>query len=116
VKQGGIAAQMATAATRAIAVDLGVLVDARAFRPTLDATLLTGKGAHHLRQSLVMGVSEPARHQLSPTWLPLAKVTAPYLCDYLAEHSDFPSGKGELESDEIAEGLTEDWERGAMSP
>ena len=111
VKQGGIAAQMAGAAVRSIAVDLGVLVDARAFRPTLDATLLTGKGAHHLRQTLVMGTSETSRHQLSATWLPLAKVTAPFLVDYLADHSDFPSGSGELAGDEIVRDLEGEWER-----
>jgi len=111
IKQGGIAAQMAGAAVRSIAVDLGVLVDARAFRPTLDATLLTGKGAHHLRQTLVMGTSETSRHQLSATWLPLAKVTAPFLVDYLADHSDFPSGSGELAGDEIVRDLEGEWER-----
>ena len=115
VKQGGIAAQMATAVVRAIAVDLGVLVDARPFRPTLDGTLLTGKGAHHMHQSLVMGTSQPAGHQVSATWLPLAKISAPFLCDYLGDHSAFPGGKSELDSDAIAESLSKDWERDPMS-
>ncbi|HEX6116718.1 MAG TPA: FAD-dependent oxidoreductase [Solirubrobacterales bacterium] len=117
VKQGGIAAQMAHAAVRAIAVELGALSDAEPFRPTLDGTLLTGKGAHHLHQSLTLGVSEESsRQHLSSTWLPMAKVTAPFLVDYLAEHSDFPSGRGELRSDEIAEGLSDEWERPATGP
>lgn len=111
VKQGGVAAQMANAAVRAIAVEIDVLVDAKPFRPTLDGTLLTGKGAHHLRQSLVMGTSETSQHQLSPDWLPLAKVTAPFLVDYLGEHSDFPGSSGELRSDEVAESVSGDWER-----
>jgi sulfide:quinone oxidoreductase len=114
VKQGGIAAQMAHAAVRAIAVELDVLVDAKPFSPTLDGTLLTGNGAHHLRQSLAMGTREGSLHHLSPSWLPMTKVSAPFLSDYLAEHSDFPSSSGELESDRIVEDLKGDWESRAI--
>jgi sulfide:quinone oxidoreductase len=111
VKQGGIAAQMAQAVARAIAVDVGALVDAKTFRPTLDGTLLSGKGAHHLRQSLAMGSHEERGHQLRATWIPLEKVNATYLIDYLAEHTAFPGASGELDSDEVASGLIEGRER-----
>ena len=96
VKQGGLAAQMAAAAARAIAADLGKLGDAEPFRPTLDGTLLTGRGAHHLRQSLVLGTGDPEAHRAQDEWLPLAKVTAPFLTDYLAEHAGFPGGRAGL--------------------
>jgi hypothetical protein len=86
------------------------LVDAKPFSPTLDGTLLTGKGAHHLRQSLVMGRHENRGHQLRASWLPLAKVTAPFLIDYLADHSDFPGASGELKGDEVASELSSDWD------
>jgi sulfide:quinone oxidoreductase len=113
VKQGGIAAQMAHAAARAIGVELDALVDAKPFSPTLDGTLVTGSGAHHLRQSLEMGTREGSLHHLSPIWEPMAKVSAPFLTEYLAEHADFGTSSGELKSDEVAEGLRGDWERPA---
>jgi hypothetical protein len=42
--------------------------------------------------------------------VPLEKVSATFLVDYLAEHSAFPSAGSELKSEEIAGDLSEEWD------
>jgi sulfide:quinone oxidoreductase len=116
VKQGGIAAQMADAVVKAIAVDLGLMGEASAFRPTLDGTLLTGTAAHHLRQSLVVGTAESRLHQLTGSWIPLWKVNAPFLSDYLAAHIPVEETTARIDADDVSdddvsEGLELEWER-----
>jgi sulfide:quinone oxidoreductase len=110
VKQGGIAAQMANAAVRAIAVDRGVLLDAREFRPSLDGTLLTGRAAHDLHQSLTVGLSEQRTHHLRGTWLPIWKVHAGFLSDYLADYLPGESATAQVDADQVAADLAVEWE------
>jgi sulfide:quinone oxidoreductase len=84
VKQGGVAAQRADAAARAIAAAAGADVEPRPFRPTLRAKLLAGSHATYLREAL-HGTSDhdaatASEHTL---WWPPSKIAAPYLMTYL---------------------------------
>ena len=89
IKQGGIAAQHADTAARAIAVRAGAPVRATAFRPTLRGELLTGSGSRYLRDAVSGGAgaqsSVASEHAL---WWPPSKVAAPYLAPYLARLDD----------------------------
>jgi sulfide:quinone oxidoreductase len=94
VKQGGIAAQQADAAARAIASASGAAVTAGAFRPVLRAQLLAGSRSAYLRQAVGAAAgSEPAGPSTSgePLWWPPTKVVAPYLTPYLEELRAAPS-------------------------
>ena len=82
VKQGGVAAQQATAAARAIAVSAGVPISATPFRPVLRAELFTGGGSAFLRRA-VAGADSTASDQ--PSWWPPTKVAAAHLAPYLAK-------------------------------
>ncbi len=88
VKQGGIAAQQAGAAARAIAADAGAPVTPEEFRPVLRGLLLTGKGARFLRSKPTGGggdVSEVSRRML---WWPEMKVAGEYLSHYLSRGTE----------------------------
>ena len=88
IKQGGLAAQEADAAARAIAVRAGTPMAARPFRPTLRAKLLTGAGATYLRQAIAGGAGEDASTAAGESpWWPPSKVAAPYLAPYLERTS-----------------------------
>jgi sulfide:quinone oxidoreductase len=84
IKQGGIAAQQADAAARAIAARAGADVEPRPFRPTLRAKLLAGTHATYLRDAL-RGSSEHDAPTVSDhtLWWPPSKLAAPYLAAYL---------------------------------
>jgi sulfide:quinone oxidoreductase len=82
IKQGGIAAQQADVAARAIAGLAGAPVDAEEFEPVLRAALLTGDHPLYLRSEVgerdhASVVSE------EPLWWPPAKVAGRYLAGYL---------------------------------
>ncbi len=88
IKQGGIAAQQAGAAARAIAADAGAPVTPEEFRPVLRGLLLTGTGARFLRSEPAGGrgdVSEVSRRLL---WWPEMKVAGEYLSHYLSREAE----------------------------
>jgi sulfide:quinone oxidoreductase len=82
VKQGGIAAQQAEAASEAIAADAGVALTPRPFRPVLRGLLLTGGEPRFLHSELE---GDPAAWVSSePLWWPPAKIVGRYLSPFLA--------------------------------
>ena len=76
IKQGGIAAQQADAAARAIAASLGADVVAEPFRPVLRGLLLDPRGRRFLD-------STRGDMPATPLWWPPTKVVAPHLGRYL---------------------------------
>lgn len=86
IKQGGIAAQQADTAARAIARRAGASVAARPFRPMLRGKLYTGAEDLYLREAIAGGAgaygSQASSHEL---WWPPSKVVAPYLASLLEE-------------------------------
>ena len=93
VKQGGVAAQQADVAARAIAVRAGAHVPVEPFQPVLRAMLITGGAPAFLRSALPSrgrGVAAIGR----PLWTPAVKVAGRYLGPYLAR----ALGEGESEA------------------
>lgn len=86
VKQGGIAAQMADVAARAIAAELGADVEVEPFRPVLRGLLLTGGRPQYLRHELTAAGQVDAASP-EPLWWPPAKVVGRYLAPFLAERA-----------------------------
>jgi sulfide:quinone oxidoreductase len=83
VKQGGLAAQQADAAARAIAAAAGARVPIEPFHPVLRAALITGEAPEFLRSDL------PHREGSEATgarglWWPPTKIAGSYLGPYLA--------------------------------
>jgi sulfide:quinone oxidoreductase len=84
LKQGGIAAQQATAAAQAIAAALGAPVTPQPFRPQLRAKLLTGGRPTYLSEVIVGGAgAESSTASEEPLWWPPTKVAAAHLGRYL---------------------------------
>jgi sulfide:quinone oxidoreductase len=82
VKQGGIAAQQADAAARAIAAAAGAPVAAAEFRPVLRGLLLTGGEPRYLRGDGRPGVGGSVSPE--PLWWPPAKVAGRHLAPFLS--------------------------------
>jgi len=82
VKQGGLAAQQADAAARAIAAAAGAPVTATEFRPVLRGLLLTGAEPRYLRGDGRPGVGGSVSPE--PLWWPPAKVAGRYLAPFLS--------------------------------
>jgi sulfide:quinone oxidoreductase len=82
VKQGGIAAQQADAAARAIAAAAGAPVAATEFRPVLRGLLLTGAEPRYLRGDAAPDVGGSVSPE--PLWWPPAKVAGRYLAPFLS--------------------------------
>ena len=82
VKQGGLAAQQADAAARAIAAAVGADVEPLPFRPVLRGVLLTGRGQEWIRRDLGEDEGSAQRHAL---WWPPTKIAGEYLAPYLAD-------------------------------
>jgi sulfide:quinone oxidoreductase len=83
VKQGGIAAQQADAAARAIAARAGAKVAIEAFRPVLRGALITGHAPDFFEAELW----DPSAGRASvgrPLWTPSVKIGAKYLAPYIA--------------------------------
>jgi sulfide:quinone oxidoreductase len=83
VKQGGIAAQMADAASEAIAAVAGAELDPQPFRPVLRGLLLTGAQPRYLRQEVTGGTGETSAASAEPLWWPPAKIVGRYLAPFL---------------------------------
>jgi sulfide:quinone oxidoreductase len=88
VKQGGIAAQQASAAAEAIAAAAGADVTPRPFRPVLRGLLLTGSTPAYLRAELSGGAGDTSTAVSEPLWWPPAKIVGRHLAPFLAEHAD----------------------------
>jgi sulfide:quinone oxidoreductase len=83
IKQGGLAAQQADIAARAIAVRAGRDVEVQPFQPLLRAALITGETPDFMQAP----VGEPGAAIASAgraPWSPRAKLSAGYLGPYLA--------------------------------
>jgi sulfide:quinone oxidoreductase len=87
VKQGGLAAQEADAASESIAAAAGADVVPQPFKPVLRGVLLTGRGRQWMRRALetVEEEGDTARHAL---WWPPTKVAGRYLSPYLGAIED----------------------------
>jgi sulfide:quinone oxidoreductase len=85
IKQGGIAAQQADVASRAIAADLGRVKRPEPFRPVLRGLLLTGAEPRYLRAP---ADGEESEVSFQPLWWPPGKIAGRYLTPYLAAPDD----------------------------
>jgi sulfide:quinone oxidoreductase len=91
IKQGGLAAQQADAATEAIAAEAGVDLEPRPYRPVLRGLLLTGDRPLYMRKDLAGDdvLARPLRFtrqqtSRSPLWWPSEKIVGRYITGYLA--------------------------------
>jgi sulfide:quinone oxidoreductase len=84
VKQGGIAAQQADVAARAIAAEAGAPVTPLRFRPVLRGLLLTGGEPRYLRRELGIQPMHPPVVSHEPLWWPPAKIVGHHLAPFLA--------------------------------
>jgi sulfide:quinone oxidoreductase len=87
VKQGGIAAQQASAAAESIAAVAGAEVTPRPFRPVLRGLLLTGSTPTYLRAELAGGRGDTSTAQGEPLWWPPGKIVGRHLAPFLAERA-----------------------------
>jgi sulfide:quinone oxidoreductase len=81
IKQGGLAAQQADVAAKAIAARLGATAEDEPFRPELRAALLTADGPIYLRSG---EEHEPAAISDAPLWWPPTKVAGRLLAPFIA--------------------------------
>jgi hypothetical protein len=86
VNQGGIAAQQADTAARAIAADLDPSIEAMPFDPVLRAAILTGSGPRYLRAPIMRNGQAAASR--SPLWWPPGKVAGRLLAPFLAARAE----------------------------
>lgn len=84
IKQGGIAAQQADAASETIANRFGAAITPQPFRPVLRGLLLTEAGPRYLRTEVAGGVGDVAGFSKQPLWWPPGKIAGRYLSPYLA--------------------------------
>jgi len=82
IKQGGLAAQQADLAARAIATLAGARVPVEPVQPVLRAELVTGRAPAFLRGPASGAAAEVATG--TPLWAPAAKVAGRYLAPYVA--------------------------------
>jgi len=87
VKQGGIAAQQATAAAETIAAAAGADITPEPFRPILRGLLLTGSAPTYLRAELAGGAGNTSTAQIESLWWPPGKVVGRHLAPFLAHHA-----------------------------
>jgi sulfide:quinone oxidoreductase len=91
VKQGGLAAQQATAAAEAIAAEAGADLQPQPYRPVLRGLLLTGEAPLYLRNELVAGGplarslrGAPSLASHKQLWWPPGKIAGRHLAGFLA--------------------------------
>jgi sulfide:quinone oxidoreductase len=87
IKQGGLAAQQADCAARAIAELAGADVRPEPFTPVLRGALLTEWGPRYMRAAIGHAGEEPAARSI--LWWPPAKVAGRYLAPYLAAKAGY---------------------------
>jgi sulfide:quinone oxidoreductase len=88
IKQGGLAAQQADAATAAIAASRGAKVEPVPFAPALHGLLLTGATPVYLRAGTEHDPTDDTTVAHGPLWWPPTKVAGRHLGPYLAEQDD----------------------------
>jgi sulfide:quinone oxidoreductase len=85
VKQGGIATQQADVIAEAIAANLGLEIEPRAFDPVLRGVLWTGEEPRYLQGWLGGGHGETSSLTAEPPWeAKEGKIVGRYLTDFLA--------------------------------
>lgn len=84
IKHGGVAAQMAVTAARAIAARAGAPVEPTPLVPTLRGVLLTGGQPRYLSAQRIGGHSFDSSFTEQPTWEPVSKVATTYLAPRLS--------------------------------
>lgn len=90
IKHGGIAAQMAVVAARAIAGRAGASVDPLPLVPALRGVLLTGARPRYLSARRVGGHAFESSFSDEPSWQPVEKITTQYLGSRLAAIEGVP--------------------------
>src|SRR4051812_23979779 len=90
IKQGGLACQQADAIAEHLAARAGATVVPAPFRPVLRGQLLTGRGAHYLRNGLDGDGEDGGARELR-LWFPPTKVSGRYLSSWLADGVSAPS-------------------------
>jgi sulfide:quinone oxidoreductase len=97
VKHGGLAAQQADTAARAIAALAGVPIEPEPFDPEIHGMLLTGGRPKYLSAHITGGHGFSSEITDVPTWSPGMKIAAKYLAPYLEQH-DRASGQASRRS------------------
>jgi sulfide:quinone oxidoreductase len=85
IKLGGIAAEQADVAARAIARTVGVPLQERRFDPEIHAILIGGGKPLYLSARVTGGHGSTSRVTRTATWSPPTKIAAHYLAPYLDE-------------------------------
>lgn len=85
LKYGGISAQQADTAVRAIAALSGLPIEPTVFRPVIHGILLTGAAPRYLSAQITGGQGFSSRITTEPTWTPPRKIAANYLAPYLED-------------------------------
>ena len=103
VKQGGIAAQQADAASESIAAAAGADIEPERFRPVLRGMLLTGARPRYLRRELAFEADVQPVASLDALWWPPAKIVGRYLAPFLASLTGTSEVPKEVPADEPVE-------------
>ncbi|MDQ6745461.1 MAG: FAD-dependent oxidoreductase [Actinomycetota bacterium] len=98
IKQGGLAAQQADAASQSIAAAAGAEVDPEPFRPVLRGVILTGRGKQWTRHQIAGGDGEGEAERHALFWPP-TKVAGRYLAPFLLALEE-----GDADADATPEG------------
>ena len=93
VKFGGVAAQQADTAARAIAALAGAPVEPQPFTPEVHGVLLTGEKPRYLRAHITGGHGASSELTDEPTSSAPAKIDAKYLAPYLAGRQGGAGGR-----------------------
>jgi sulfide:quinone oxidoreductase len=83
IKHGGIAAQQADVAARAIAALAGAASEPEPFHPVIHGMLLTGGKPLYMSAHIRGGHGSSSELSDEPTWSPPTKIAAKYLAPYL---------------------------------
>jgi sulfide:quinone oxidoreductase len=85
IKLGGIAAQQADTAARAIAKEAGVPLEQHPFDPEIHAILIGGGEPLYMSARVTGGHGSTSRLTSTATWSPPTKIAAHYLAPYLEQ-------------------------------
>jgi sulfide:quinone oxidoreductase len=109
IKQGGLAAQQADVAARAIAARAGAHVPIQAFKPVLRAALITGRALEFMRSGGSRGEAVGAR----ALWWPPTKIAGAYLGPLLARAAGEDAGEEMVDLDPSEQPEADEAEREA---
>jgi sulfide:quinone oxidoreductase len=85
IKHGGVAAQQADVAARAIVAAAGLGPQPAPFHPLIRGILLTGGEPRYLSAHVTGGHGSSSQFSPTPSWSPSTKIAATYLAPYLAD-------------------------------